>query len=170
VQEGQVVLVRADDRILPVFKLHLVDAEQFWTEISFDDGQVLAVGRKKPAEGAPLVEHIESLVVCHTPMGVVAAKATWRKTRSPFAKGMAAALREHGGRWQEFTGTPAVEGRTNKKTGKGYNLLTARIGAINSDEARALTDWANDPAAQAEFEKVAAAYEERVRFLDEKAC
>jgi hypothetical protein len=169
VQEGQVVVLLADGRILPVSKLHLVHAEQFWTQMSYDDGQVFDVTSERPAGEPDLDEHIESVVLCYTPAGVVSARATWRKTRSPFAKVMAKAVREKEGRWQEITGTPVVESRKNRKTEKPYTILTAHIGAINSDEARALNNWASDPVARADFEQVTAAYEKQVRSLREKA-
>jgi hypothetical protein len=168
VREGQVIVLRADESIHLVHKLHLVDAEQFWVEMLYDDGKILAVSSERQPEDSPLKEHIESLIVCYTPAGVVAARATWRKTRSKFAKVMAVALRQRDGRWREFTGTPAVESGTNRTTGKPYTVITAHVGPINSDEAKALQQWHDDPAAQAEFDAAAAAYEERVRELESK--
>ena len=56
-------------------------------------GEVLAVSSEKQEWDSPLKEHIETLVLCHTPQGVVAAKGNWRKTRSPLAKVMAEALK-----------------------------------------------------------------------------
>jgi hypothetical protein len=168
IKEGEVVVVRSDDRILPVHKLHLVHAQQFWTTVSYDDGEVLEVARERPATSSNLEEHVESLVLCYTPEGVVPAKATWRKTRAPFAKVAAVALRERDGRWQEITATPVTESRTNRKTGKGYTIVTAHVAPTNHEEARVLSKWVENADAQVEFEQVAAAYEERLRFLDAK--
>ena len=169
IQEGQVVVLLADGRILPVARLHLVHAVQFWTDLNYTDGEVLEVTQEKPGDETHLVDHIETLVLCYTPAGVVAAKATWRKTRSPFAKTMAAAEEEKKGQWQEITGAPVVEGRTNKKTSKEYTVVTARVSPINSEEARALVEWAANPDTQREFKAVADAYEERIRLLQSKA-
>jgi hypothetical protein len=168
IQEGQLVVKLVDGRYLAVAKVHLLAARQYWTHLDYASGDVLAVRTQKPSGESLLEEHIESLVLCYTPAGIVAAKAAWRKTRSPFAKAMAAALREREGHWYEFTGVAVVENRTNKKTGKAYTLLTATISPLNSDEAAVLTRWKEDPAVQAEFDKVAAAYEERLRYLDSK--
>src|SRR5215470_16721924 len=41
VKEGDVVVIRADDHILPVSKLHLVDATQYWTTILYGDGDAI---------------------------------------------------------------------------------------------------------------------------------
>src|SRR5262249_42514818 len=150
IQEGQVVVLLADGRILPVARLHLVHAVQFWTDMNYADGEVREVTQEKPVGETHLVDHIETLVLCYTPAGVVAAKATWRKTRSPFAKTMAVAVEEKKGRWQEITGAPVVEGRTNRKTGKAYTVVTAHVSPINSEEVRALDEWAANPDTQRE--------------------
>src|SRR5262249_53430683 len=169
VQEGQVAVIMADGQILPATKFFLIDARQYWTQMSYDDGEVRAASRDKPAGDSVLEEHIESLVLGFTPKGLVAAKASWRKTRSPFAKAMAAAWRAQDGRWWEFTGTPVVEPRTTKKTGKPYTLLTALISPIDREEAKALQAWDSDAHAQAEIEKMDEAYRERCRSLDSLA-
>ena len=168
IQEGQVVVILEDGSILSVLKLHLLHARQYWVQMAYGDGEVLAVSREKPSAGAALEEHVESLVLCYTPK-VVAAKASWRKTRSPFAKTMAAALRQREGRWMDFTGVPVVEARTNRTSGKPYTLVTAEINPTNTDEARLLQEWVEDAAAQAEFNQVEAVYQDRLRYLDGKA-
>jgi hypothetical protein len=169
IQEGQVVVIQEDGSVLPVLKLHLLHARQYWLEMAYGDGEVRAVSREKPSAGSALEEHVESLVLCYTPRGVVAAKASWRKTRSPFAKTMAAALRQREGRWMDFTGVPVVEARTNRTSGKPYTLVTAEINPTNTDEARLLREWVEDAAAQAAFNQVDAVYQDRLRYLDGKA-
>lgn len=169
VKEGQVVVLLDDDRIFPVIKLHLIHAVQYWTEMAYEDGEVLRATRQKPINDQRFDEYIESLVVCYTPAGLLAAKASWRKTRTPFAKAMAALCRqEEEEACFQFTGTPVIETRTNRKTGKTYTLLNALINPINAEECQLLQAWLDNSEAQATYLKVKAAYEERLKYLDSR--
>src|SRR5262245_38526996 len=171
VQEGHVVLIQGDS-ILPVGKVQLLDAKQYWTRMSYDDGDLLAVSGTRPVDRtANLEDHIETLLLCYTPEGVLAARASLRKTRSPFAKELARAVGEREGRWAEITGAPVVETRTVKKgenQGKKYTVLSAFISPIDAEEFKALQRFLADTDAQAKFDQVEAAYQERLRYLDSK--
>jgi hypothetical protein len=168
IREGDVVVVNGET-IRPVLRLHMLHGAQYWAEMAPDDGQLLEVSRTRPTDpDSSLAEHIESLILAYTSDGILAAKATWRKTRAPLAKVMVAALQEREGLWFEFTGTPRIEDRTSRD-GIAYKIVTADIAPINADDARLLQTWLDDENEQKAFARVKTAYEQHLTCLDAKA-
>jgi hypothetical protein len=167
-REGDVLLIDGET-ILPVLRLHMIHAAQYYTRMAVEDGRLLEVSRTRPVDGSSfLEEHIESLLLAYTPERLLTAKATWRKTRAPLAKVMAAELRKRENRWLEFVGSPRTENRTSG-TGIAYSIVTADVAPINADDARRLQAWFAEEKAQQAFARVKADYEQRLESLEAMA-
>lgn len=171
------VLISGSERPvrLAPFRVHLIDLWQYWAEVE-PDGTMVDLSLTKPAGKSRLQDHVESVLLIHTPDGVRPARCRFKAAMTRAAVVMAATLdAAKSPDWAKLSPAHAetlalpkpfqrcvfeitTGGKTSKSSGNQYGIADATPFASGRNDVRAMGEFFARPDGVEEFRRVWESY------------
>lgn len=153
------------------FRAHLIDCWQYWAEVE-PDGTITALSLAKPVGKSRLQDHVESVLLIHTPDGVRPARCRFKAGMTRAAVVMAATLQAaKSPDWARLSPAHAetlalprpfqrcvfeitTGSKTSKTSGNQYGIADATPSASGRNDVRAMGEFFARPDGVEEFRRV----------------